>query len=107
MMGDRELGLLGIGMRAGRVVLGTARVRALLQRGTLPLVVLARDASPRTADKVVRLARARRVPILTGPDAEALGRRFGRPAIQVLAVRDQGIAQALTAAGWRTDRRTA
>jgi ribosomal protein L7Ae-like RNA K-turn-binding protein len=53
------VGLLGLGLRAGRVVIGVTGVRARLQRDAVRCVVLAADASRRTRDKVERLARAR------------------------------------------------
>src|SRR5213596_330366 len=77
---DRLVRLLGLGARGGggRVVIGVSGVRAQLQRDGLSCVVLAADASPRTREKVERLARARRVPVLMGPVAERLGAGVGR-----------------------------
>src|SRR2546430_14593659 len=57
-----------------------------LQRDALSCVVLAADASPRTREKVERLARARRVPVLMGPVAERLGAGLGRPPGQAVGV---------------------
>jgi len=68
---DRIVRLLGLGVRAGGVVLGVTGIRAKLQRDGLSCVVLAADASPRTRDKVERLARARGVPIVQGPVASS------------------------------------
>ncbi len=97
-MTDRLLRLLGLGVRGGggRVVIGVAGVRARLQRDGLACVVLAADASPRTRDKVERLARARRVPVLMGPAAERLGAGLGRGGAPVQAV---GVADAALARG--------
>ncbi len=95
MMSDRDLGLLGLGARAGTVVIGTAGVRAALQRDQLALVVVAGDHGPRTADKVLRLARARRVRAVIGPEAARLGRRVGRGAVQAIGVRDPQLASAI------------
>jgi ribosomal protein L7Ae-like RNA K-turn-binding protein len=94
--------LLGLGVRAGTVVLGTGGVRAALQRGKVVLVVVAGDHSPRTEEKVCRLARARGVPVLVGPPATALGRQIGRAAVQAVGVRDAQLA-----AGIRLERRRA
>ncbi len=86
------LGLLGLGMRAGRLVVGTGGVRAGLQRDEFVAVVVAEDASSRTKDKVVRLALARSVPTLRGPDAIRIGLRLGRGPIQAVGIRDKGLA---------------
>ncbi|HEV8263486.1 MAG TPA: ribosomal L7Ae/L30e/S12e/Gadd45 family protein [Gemmatimonadales bacterium] len=88
--------LLGLGLRAGHVVVGVAGVRAGLQRDKLACVVLAADAGPRTRDKVERLAQARGVPLVTGPDAAQLGARLGRPPVQAVGVEDPALARGLT-----------
>ena len=97
-MSDAGLRLLGLGARARRVVIGVTGVRAQLQRGTLAGVVLAADASPRTRDKVERLARARGVPVWRGPTADRLGAGLGRPPVQAVGVDDPALARGLAAA---------
>ncbi|MFQ5703899.1 MAG: L7Ae/L30e/S12e/Gadd45 family ribosomal protein [Gemmatimonadales bacterium] len=73
MIGDQQLGLVGMSVRAGRAVVGTAGVRAALQRGELALVVLASDRSEKTDQKVGRLARGKGIPTASGPKAVELG----------------------------------
>ncbi|PYO41388.1 MAG: 50S ribosomal protein L7 [Gemmatimonadetes bacterium] len=96
-MTDRLVRLLGLGVRGGggRVVVGVAGVRAKLQRNALSCVVLAADASPRTRDKVERLARARRIPVLVGPAADRLGAGLGRSSVQAVGVADAALARGL------------
>jgi len=88
--------LLGLGLRGGNVVVGVAGVRAGLQRGNLKCVVLAQDAGQRTIDKVVRLAEAKGIPVLRGPEAAELGAGLGRPPVQAVGVSDPGLARGLT-----------
>jgi ribosomal protein L7Ae-like RNA K-turn-binding protein len=94
---DRITRLLGLGVRAGSVVVGVAGVRAGLQRGKLACVVLAQDAGQRTIEKVVRLAEAKQVPMLRGPNAAELGAGFGRPPVQAVGVTDPALARGLIA----------
>jgi ribosomal protein L7Ae-like RNA K-turn-binding protein len=94
---ERLVRLLGLGVRAGTVVIGVAGVRTALQRDGLACVVLAADASPRTREKVERLARARAVPIVQGPAALQLGAGLGRPPVQAAGVEDAGLARGLVA----------
>ncbi len=96
-MTDRLLRLLGLGLRARSVVIGVAGVRARLQRGALACVVLAADVSPRTWEKVERLARARGIPVLRGPTAAKLGSRLGRPPVQAVGVEEGQLARGLMA----------
>ena len=105
MISEARLGLLGLGMRSGQVVVGTNGVRAALQRGEIACVIVAEDCSPRTEEKVVRLARASGVPTLVGPASRALGSRLGRSPIQAVGVRDAQLAAGLTAAGEPADSR--
>ena len=91
------LGLLGLGRRAGTVVVGTAGVRAGLQRGEIALVVGAANCSPRTSEKVGRLAQAKAIPVLSGPDADTLGQVVGGGAVQTVGVRDPHLAKGLKA----------
>jgi ribosomal protein L7Ae-like RNA K-turn-binding protein len=91
--------LLGLGLRAGNVVVGVAGVRAGLQRGKLACVVLAQDAGQRTIEKVARLAEAKSIPVLRGPPAAELGAGLGRPPVQAVGVVDPALARGLTADG--------
>ncbi|MGH7517235.1 MAG: L7Ae/L30e/S12e/Gadd45 family ribosomal protein [Gemmatimonadales bacterium] len=87
------LGLLGLGLRGRLVAVGVEAVRKELQGDRLGCVVIAADASPRTVEKVVRLAAARRVPLVRGPRADEIGARLGRPPVMAVGVRDRGLAQ--------------
>jgi len=89
--------LLGLGLRGGNVVIGVAGVRAGLQRGKVSCVVLAADASPRTIDKVARLAAAKQVPVLRGPVASELGAGLGKPPVQAVGVTDAALSRGLIA----------
>lgn len=89
------LGLLGLGLRAGGVMVGVDGVRADIRAGRCRLVVVASDASPRALAKVVRLADGRGVPRITGPQAANIGQRLGRPPVMVVGVRDSALARGL------------
>ena len=103
-MRDGDLALLGLAMRAGAVIVGTAGVRLALRRDGVRLVVVASDHSKRTEEKVVRLARGRGVEIVLGPPASELGRRLGREAVQALGVTDPRFAKGI--GGVSTSRET-
>ncbi|PYP73285.1 MAG: 50S ribosomal protein L7 [Gemmatimonadetes bacterium] len=98
-MSGKLIRLLGLGLRAGRVVVGVTGVRAQLQRDGLSCVVLAADASARTREKVERLARARGVSVLAGPAALDLGAGLGRRPVQAVGVADAGLARGLLRLG--------
>jgi ribosomal protein L7Ae-like RNA K-turn-binding protein len=91
-----------MGLRAGTVVLGVAGVRAGLRRRELALVVVAGDYSPRTAAKVIRVARAQGVPVLGAGGGVELGARLGRGSIQAAGVRDPHLAAGILGRRERT-----
>jgi ribosomal protein L7Ae-like RNA K-turn-binding protein len=92
---NRLLGLLGLGYRGGRIAVGVEAVRKELQAGKCWCVVLAEDASPRAVEKVVRLARAKRVQLLPGPRAAAIGAQLGKPPVMAVGVRDRALASGI------------
>ena len=96
-MSSKLTRLLGLGLRAGNVVVGVAGVRAGLQRGQVVCVVLALDAGERTLEKVVRLAEAKQIPVLRGPVAAELGAVLGKPPVQAAGVTDPALARGLIA----------
>jgi ribosomal protein L7Ae-like RNA K-turn-binding protein len=91
----RLLGLLGLGYRGGRIVVGVDAVRKELQAGKCWCVVVADDASLRAMEKVVRLARARGVQLMPGPSAAAIGAQLGKPPVMVVGVRDRALASGI------------
>jgi ribosomal protein L7Ae-like RNA K-turn-binding protein len=91
----RLLGLIGLGYRARRVVIGVEAVRRELQAGRCRCVVVADDASPRTVEKVVRLATAKGVPIVPGPGAAAIGAQLGKPPVMAVGVWDRALADGM------------
>ena len=93
------LGYLGLGIRAGSVVVGVDAVRRSLQAREVKCIVVARDASQRAREKVLRLATALGVPQVEGPDAAELGAKMGKPPVMVAGVRDAALADGIVRAG--------
>jgi ribosomal protein L7Ae-like RNA K-turn-binding protein len=93
------MGYLGLGIRAGNVVVGVDAVRRSLQARELRCVVVAKDASQRAREKVVRLATALGIPQVDGPEAAELGAKLGKPPVMVAGVRDAALADGIVRAG--------
>lgn len=93
------LGLLGLGARAGNVVVGVDAVRRALQAGECRCLIVASDVSQRAREKVLRLAAAMGVPRVAGPSAADLGARLGKPPVMVAGVRDSALADGILRAG--------
>lgn len=89
------LGLLGLGLKAGRVSVGVDAAHAALQRGKAEAVVMPSDAGERAREKLVALAFHKQVPVLIAATAERLGAALGRPPVHGVAVLDRQLARGL------------
>jgi ribosomal protein L7Ae-like RNA K-turn-binding protein len=88
----KVLGLVGLGMRARNVVVGVERVRDAARRGKVRLALVAPDASRHSRDKVLPILAARRVRVIEGPTAEALGAAVGRESVAAVGIVDAALA---------------
>ncbi|HEY2849660.1 MAG TPA: ribosomal L7Ae/L30e/S12e/Gadd45 family protein [Gemmatimonadaceae bacterium] len=91
----KVLGLAGLGVRGRLAVIGVERVREAAMKGTLKLAIVARDASKHSLDKVVPLLEAKKVRIVDGVSAEALGAAVGRDATAVIGIVDAQLAKGI------------
>ena len=87
--------LLSIGSKAGRTASGAQVVKEALQKGRVELILLAGDASARTANAFRTMAGD--VPCRCAVDRERLGSWFGRDSVAVAAVLNRGLARPLLA----------
>ena len=93
----RVRGMLGLAMRAGRVIIGTEQVCVALKKGKIRLALVARDASQSTKKKIAvkcEFYGVTSVEIQLG--AEELGALLGKtytPA--VVGITDEGFAREL------------
>ncbi len=88
----KVLGLLGLGVRGRGAIVGVQQVRDAATRGKLYLAVYAPDVSRHSLEKVLPLLTAKRVPVVEGPSASALGAAVGRETTAVVGVVDRNLA---------------
>src|SRR5688500_1608068 len=92
---DRVLGLLGMAARAGAVISGTDRVREAARGEGVRLVLLARDASANSREKLVPLLTARGISHVIRYDRNELGAAIGRGRLSAVGVMDRALADRL------------
>ncbi len=85
--------LLGLAQRAHKVYSGDASVEANLHKGKVKLVIIAADASDRTRDHFIRMAREIGVRYIVVGDKIRLGIAVGKSPRSVLCVTDEGFAR--------------
>ena len=94
----RVLGWVGLGLRGRLVVTGTEQVKRAAQKGGVQLVLLARDASRHSVDKLGPLLRARGVEVMEWPSAAELGGAVGRETTVAIGIVDQALARGIRGA---------
>ncbi len=93
ILSDRIGGLLSIGRKSGGILIGLRATLGALRMRQCRLVVIARDASPRTL-RAISLP-TRDIDILEVEHADDLGRRLGRGPVAVAAVVNPHLAKGL------------
>lgn len=92
--------MLGLAMRARKLISGEEQVIRAVRNGTAHLVLVAEDASPNTMKKLFDKCSYYEVPCFSVADRYELGRAIGKDARVTLAVVDHqlagGIRQLLT-----------
>lgn len=95
-MQNSYLGLLGLAKRAGKVESGDEAARSALTSKAARLVLIAGDASERTAETFRFIAESVNVPSVTVQETRAdIGNALGKRPCAVVAVCDMGFAAAL------------
>jgi ribosomal protein L7Ae-like RNA K-turn-binding protein len=94
----KVLGLVGLGIRGRRAVVGVQQVRDAARRGKLKLALVAGDASKNSMDKVVPLLTARGVAMIEGLTSADLATVCGRESVSAIGVLDSGLASGIRAA---------
>ena len=90
----RALGMLGLAMKAGKVVIGTEQVIAYLQKGRVKLVLLSGNSSEGTKKKIRFKCEFYKAPIcVLDIDSDELGRLLGKTyAPAVVGITDENFS---------------
>lgn len=90
---QKILGLLGLAMRAGKVVSGEEGVLAGIKSQNLRLVLIAQDASEATKKKFTDKSRYRDIPHRILSEKEVLGHAIGKRTRAVIGISDPNFAK--------------
>jgi ribosomal protein L7Ae-like RNA K-turn-binding protein len=80
---------MGIAKKSGAVIAGDHMVEKELNRGSLRLVVVANDTSPRILAKYLRFCQELSIPVLQVGTKEALGKAIGKEQAAVIGFKDK------------------
>lgn len=94
-MTNKVYGLLGISMKAGKVVLGTDSTMDMISRKKIRLVIVAKDSSERTINHFKEKCKKFNVPIYIFGDKENLSKSIGKDNKAVIGIKDKNLAEAI------------
>jgi ribosomal protein L7Ae-like RNA K-turn-binding protein len=97
-MDDNAFQLLGLAMRAGKVVSGEEQVLKAIRFQKAKLVLLSMDASQNTSKRITDKAAYYDIPLIRAGLREQLGQAIGKEQRVVIAVSELGLASKIKAA---------
>lgn len=92
---DKLLQLLGLAMRAGKIVSGEEQVLHKVRSKEAKLVLLAKDAAINTEKQIQDKCHSYGIPVVRYGTKEKLGKAIGKHERVVIAVMDTGFTQAI------------
>ena len=95
MKQNKILSMLGLAMRARKVVSGELQATESVKKGTCMLMLVAQDASANTKKLFINKCSFYGVPIYEYGTKETLGRAIGKDYRSSLGVCDEGLADAI------------
>lgn len=93
---DKLYSLLGLAMRAGKLISGSMLCENAIRSGKAHMVIISDEASESTMDKFDSLTRNYNTELIVAGGKEILGNAIGKPSRTVLAVLDKNFKQLIT-----------
>jgi len=85
--------MLGLAMRAGKMIIGEELVLKVIRSKQAKLVILANDASANTTKKIMDKCHFYQITVIRPADRYVLGASIGKEARVTLAIVDEGFAK--------------
>ena len=89
--------MVGLAMRAGRLVLGTTAVREAAKHGKLSGALIATDATANARNRILPLLLACDIPVVSCGTIRQLGQAVGKERLAIVGISDAGFARQLMA----------
>lgn len=96
MKQTKVLSLLGLAMRAGKVVSGEFATENAVKSGKVSLVIVAKDASDNTKKLFRDKCKFYEIPVLEYGTKEELGKAIGKEMRSSVGIQDAGFAKTIT-----------
>lgn len=93
MIKDKICGLLGLAMKAGKIVFGTEACITDIEKGKVKLLMLAKDSAERTKNNFQRICDEKEIPIFEILQIEELSKAIGKENKAVVGIKDIGFSK--------------
>lgn len=90
---NKVYSMLGLTMKAGKLVAGESMVEKAIKGGTAQLVIIAGDASDNTKKKFGNMCSYRNVELIEFSDKFALGKALGKEIRATICIIDENFAK--------------
>ncbi len=92
---EKIMGLIGLSMKAGKVIFGTEAVTEAVERKKAKLIIVAEDAADRTILNFKKLAEKQKLLFVIWGTEQELSRAIGKENKVVIGIKDKNLANAI------------
>ena len=94
-MNDRVLGMIALGIKAGKVVSGKYQVAQMLELGKVKLIIFAEDAAKNTTESLKTKARKEKIEVITYGTSQVFEHILGKKDKKVIGITDENFSKAI------------
>ncbi len=95
MINSKILGLIGLGMKAGKVAFGADSVEESILKKKVKLVIIAEDSSERTKKKFIDICDNYNIPVIIDGNIQELSKTIGKNNKAILGIKDINFAETI------------
>ena len=92
---NKVYGLLGLCARAGKIVSGMDAVSDEIKRNKVKLLIVAEDASQKTASNIKYLAERKKIPMIVIGTIEKNSKAIGKENRAIIGIKDKNISDGI------------
>ncbi len=92
---EKIMGLIGLSMKAGKVIFGTETVREAAERKKIKLIIVAEDAADRTILNFKKIAEKQKILFITWGTEQELSKAIGKENKVIIGIKDKNLANAI------------
>lgn len=93
---NKLLNFIGLTRKSGNIIIGSNLVETALNKNKVRVIIVTKDASENTRDKIMSLAKRKNVKVINTLYKEDLGYALGKSEISVAGVTDARMAEVIS-----------